>query len=74
MSNKIEEEKVPAQQPQQIQKIFDEDDDDFEEFEQEDLEVNHDLKIDVKQWREDWNDEDLTDEFSIQLKQELAQK
>lgn len=29
-------------------------------------------KIDLKQWREDWDDEDLNDDFSKQLKEELG--
>lgn len=29
-------------------------------------------KIDVKQWREDWDDEDINDEFGLQLKKELG--
>lgn len=30
------------------------------------------MKIDAKQWREDWDDEDINDEFGIQLKKELG--
>lgn len=26
------------------------------------------VKIDAKQWREDWDDEDINDEFGIQLR------
>ena len=29
-------------------------------------------KIEPKQWREDWDDEDINDEFTSQLKKELA--
>lgn len=28
-------------------------------------------KIEPKQWREDWDDEDINDEFTSQLKKEL---
>ncbi len=29
-------------------------------------------KIDAKQWREDWDDEDINDDFAVQLKKELG--
>jgi 26 proteasome complex subunit DSS1 len=33
---------------------------------------NPPAKTDAKQWREDWDDEDMNDEFTQQLKRELA--
>lgn len=29
------------------------------------------LKVDAKQWREDWDDEDINDDFTQQLKKQL---
>ena len=29
-------------------------------------------KVDAKQWREDWDDEDINDDFAVQLKKELG--
>jgi 26 proteasome complex subunit DSS1 len=34
-------------------------------------ESNPPAKVDAKQWREDWDDEDINDEFTQQLKREL---
>ncbi|KAM3142000.1 hypothetical protein pb186bvf_005873 [Paramecium bursaria] len=60
----VEEEKQPANA-----KIFEEDDDEFEEFESDDLlKTEEHKKIDIKQWREDWDDEDLNDEFTQQIR------
>jgi len=49
-----------------------EDDDDFEEFEVEDWENEKTQEqIDVKQWQEDWDDEESNTDFAEELKKEL---
>lgn len=48
-----------------------EDDDDFEEFEDSDWQDAPNEQIDVKQWLEDWDDEDADDEFTEQLREEI---
>ncbi len=48
-----------------------EDDDDFEEFEDSDWQDAPEEQIDVKQWLEDWDDEDADDEFTEQLRAEI---
>lgn len=49
-----------------------EDDDDFEEFavdpEWEEKEIS---KVTTPQWADDWDDDDVNDDFSVQLKREL---
>ena len=51
---------------------FDEDDDDFEEFDVEDWEKEKNQEqIGIKQWQEDWDDEDIDTDFAKELKQEL---
>ncbi|KAJ2502738.1 hypothetical protein GGH96_000900 [Coemansia sp. RSA 1972] len=49
-----------------------EEDDDFEEFETEDWgEIDED-KEDVNLWDDNWDDDNLEDDFSKQLRAELA--
>lgn len=51
---------------------FDEDDDDFEEFDVEDWEKEKNQEqIGIKQWQEDWDDEDIDTDFAKELKAEL---
>lgn len=51
---------------------FDEDDDDFEEFDVEDWEKEKNQEqIGIKQWQEDWDDEDIDTDFAKELKQEI---
>ncbi|KMZ69022.1 putative 26S proteasome complex subunit sem-1 [Zostera marina] len=49
-----------------------EDDDEFEEF---DIDIEWDDKEESKdalqQWENDWDDDDVNDDFSVQLKKEL---
>ena len=35
-------------------------------------EANPPTRVDAKQWREDWDDEDINDEFTQNLKKELG--
>jgi hypothetical protein len=51
-----------------VLKLLEEDEDDFEEFEEGGIEciiiayeTNPPTKVDAKQWREDWDDEDIND-------------
>ncbi|CAL1371803.1 unnamed protein product [Linum trigynum] len=49
-----------------------EDDDEFEEF---DINQEWDDRVEVKevtqQWEDDWDDDDVNDDFSLQLRREL---
>ncbi|KAH7857233.1 hypothetical protein Vadar_010403 [Vaccinium darrowii] len=49
-----------------------EDDDEFEEFEinekWEDMEEGKEI---MQQWEDDWDDDDVNDDFSLQLRREL---
>lgn len=48
-----------------------EDDDEFEEFENEVWDDEDEGKGALQQWEDDWDDDDVTDDFSLQLKKEL---
>ena len=48
-----------------------EDDDEFEEFENEVWDDADDGKGALQQWEDDWDDDDVTDDFSVQLKKEI---
>ncbi|KAG1371150.1 protein DELETION OF SUV3 SUPPRESSOR 1(I) [Cocos nucifera] len=50
-----------------------EDDDEFEEFEidQEWDDDNEEGKEVMQQWEDDWDDDDVNDDFSLQLRTEL---
>ncbi|PJF16744.1 hypothetical protein PSACC_03452 [Paramicrosporidium saccamoebae] len=48
-----------------------EEDDEFEEFPVEDWEEGAENKLDVEQWEADWDDDNLDDDFSKQLRTEL---
>uniref|UniRef100_A0A6B2LYR9 26S proteasome complex subunit DSS1 n=1 Tax=Arcella intermedia TaxID=1963864 RepID=A0A6B2LYR9_9EUKA len=48
-----------------------EEDDEFEEFEDDWVETQED-KTDATLWEDDWDDEDIEDDFSAQLRQELT--
>ena len=45
--------------------------DEFEEFDEPDWEVPAAGTADAKQWEEDWDDADVRDDFSKQLRAEL---
>lgn len=49
-----------------------EDDDEFEEFENEDWDEKEEDKEVVNQWEDDWDDDDVNEDFSLQLRAELA--
>ena len=48
-----------------------EEDDEFEEFENDEWDAAEEEKADIEQWENDWDDDDLTDDFSKQLRAEL---
>jgi len=48
-------------------------DDDFEDFPSDDWEVQKDQE-DAKYWEDNWDDSDIEDEFSKQLRAELQNK
>ena len=56
----------------EVLKLFEEDEDDFEEFEEGAYDPNPPAQLDAKQWREDWDDEEINDEFTSKLKAELG--
>merc|ERR1711978_36305 len=49
-----------------------EEDDDFEEFPTEDWTVEDENADDMHVWEDDWDDDDVEDDFSQQLRSELA--
>jgi len=49
-----------------------EEDDDFEEFPTEEWGKESEDPDDLQVWEEDWDDDDVEDDFSNQLKTELA--
>ncbi|QDZ25942.1 hypothetical protein HOP50_19g84910 [Chloropicon primus] len=54
-----------------VKQVAIEEDDDFEEFEtQEWNEAEEDL-ADAERWENDWDDDDVTDDFAKQLRTEL---
>ncbi|KAJ1963244.1 hypothetical protein GGI12_002165 [Dipsacomyces acuminosporus] len=48
-----------------------EEDDEFEEFEAEDWNEDSEDKEDIALWDDNWDDDDLEDDFSKQLRTEL---
>ncbi|KAE8710677.1 putative 26S proteasome complex subunit sem1-2 [Hibiscus syriacus] len=48
-----------------------EDDDEFEEFEINEEWEDKEGKEVTQQWEDDWDDDDVTDDFSLQLRREL---
>ncbi|XP_039131133.1 protein DELETION OF SUV3 SUPPRESSOR 1(I)-like [Dioscorea cayenensis subsp. rotundata] len=48
-----------------------EDDDEFEEFEIDEEWDDKEGKETLQQWEDDWDDDDVNDDFSLQLKNEL---
>ncbi|KAJ2004475.1 26S proteasome complex subunit SEM1 [Coemansia thaxteri] len=48
-----------------------EEDDEFEEFEVEDWNEDAEDKEDISLWDDNWDDDDLEDDFSKQLRNEL---
>ncbi|XP_029124176.2 protein DELETION OF SUV3 SUPPRESSOR 1(I) [Elaeis guineensis] len=49
-----------------------EDDDEFEEFEiDQEWDDNEEGEEAMQQWEDDWDDDDVTDDFSLQLRREL---
>ncbi|OZJ04265.1 hypothetical protein BZG36_02471 [Bifiguratus adelaidae] len=49
-----------------------EEDDEFEEFEAEDWGTSEEDPQEAEAWENDWDDDDVEDDFSLQLKEELA--
>ncbi|XP_020580543.1 protein DELETION OF SUV3 SUPPRESSOR 1(I)-like [Phalaenopsis equestris] len=50
-----------------------EDDDEFEEFEiSEEWDDKEEGKEVLQQWEDDWDDDDVNDDFSLQLRKELG--
>ncbi|KAJ2710071.1 hypothetical protein H4R19_003934 [Coemansia spiralis] len=59
-----------AQQPQKLAGALEEDDE-FEEFEVEDWDKDEEDEEDVALWDDGWEEDDLDDDFSQQLRTEL---
>lgn len=51
-----------------------EEDDEFEEFENEEWKEDQEDADDAKQWEDDWDDEEVDDDFSKQLRAELEKQ
>ena len=62
-----------AEKEEEVHKVeLNEEDDEFEEFEAPDWDENAEDHYDIKQWEEDWDDDDEEDSFTAKLRQELA--
>lgn len=48
-----------------------EEDDDFEEFETKEWNEEEESLADAERWEDDWDDDDVTDDFAQQLRTEL---
>ena len=61
----------PTPPPTPICPVTTQEDDEFEEFENDEWDAAEEEKADIEQWENDWDDDDLTDDFSKQLRAEL---
>lgn len=62
-----------ADKEEEVHKVeLAEEDDEFEEFEAPDWDENAEDHYDIKQWEEDWDDDDEEDSFTAKLRQELT--
>ena len=50
-----------------------EEDDEFEDFEEQDYAKNVNVELDPIQWEDNWDDEQIDDDFCAQLRKELKQ-
>eukprot|EP00240_Pyramimonas_obovata_P019725 CAMPEP_0118923232 /NCGR_PEP_ID=MMETSP1169-20130426/1839_1 /TAXON_ID=36882 /ORGANISM="Pyramimonas obovata, Strain CCMP722" /LENGTH=65 /DNA_ID=CAMNT_0006864199 /DNA_START=98 /DNA_END=295 /DNA_ORIENTATION=- len=48
-----------------------EEDDEFEEFANEEWTQNEEDPVDTQLWEDEWDDDDISDDFSKQLRAEL---
>ncbi|KAL2621874.1 hypothetical protein R1flu_002079 [Riccia fluitans] len=64
-------ENAPKQASEDVKLDLFEDDDEFEEFETEEWDDEEGEKVTLQQWEEDWDDDDVNDDFSAQLRTEL---
>ncbi|KAL3698823.1 hypothetical protein R1sor_012899 [Riccia sorocarpa] len=64
-------ENAPKQASEEVKLDLFEDDDEFEEFETEEWDDEEGEKVALQQWEEDWDDDDVNDDFSAQLRTEL---
>ncbi|CAM9824793.1 unnamed protein product [Heterosigma akashiwo] len=62
-----------AQQEQEPTPVLEylEEDDEFEDFAEPDWNATAEDPEDANEWMEDWDDEDIDDDFCTQLRQEL---
>ncbi|CAB4066270.1 unnamed protein product [Lepeophtheirus salmonis] len=51
-----------------------EDDDEFEEFPHENWDESQEDKGDINVWEDNWDDDTVEDDFSVQLRAELQNK
>ena len=75
MSTKKEKAEKKLLDKNQMTKIF-EDDDEFEEFPEDSWDKSEEAKSKHQQniWEENWDDDDVEDDFSLKLKQLLKEK
>ncbi|BBN03688.1 26 proteasome complex subunit DSS1 [Marchantia polymorpha subsp. ruderalis] len=64
-------ETAPKQASEEVKLDLFEDDDEFEEFETEEWDDEEGEKVALQQWEDDWDDDDVNDDFSAQLRTEL---
>lgn len=51
-----------------------EEEDEFEEFDSEDWDKSKEEPQNANLWEQDWDDDDMGDDFAVRLKQELAKQ
>ena len=69
-----QENQASTQSTESTKKIVEvpEEDDLFEEFEVEDWDLKQQVTDDLTQWQHDWDDDDVEDDFTKQLRRELS--
>lgn len=63
-------EQQPAKQPAEALA----EEDEFEEFDLEDWNPKQEDPADAQLWEQDWDDDNLNDDFALRLKEELAKQ
>lgn len=75
MASKGQKDKKETEKKKEVEKKSDlgalEEDDDFEEFPTEDWKEDQENADDLHVWEDDWDDDNVEDDFSQQLRAEL---
>ncbi|KAI9141616.1 DSS1/SEM1 family-domain-containing protein [Paraphysoderma sedebokerense] len=74
-TKKNDEKPAPSQQPDAVPQLGSlEEDDEFEDFPAEDWNETQEDKEDVHAWEENWDEDEVDDDFSNQLRAELQKR